>query len=228
MHGPARVLCAAAGLVLALASCRERPRPEAAIVTRASEIEFPATVHSARFDGSLMMPGYHLLVWRGGRARSAALLDAEVSDRSVLAALSRIARPGPSLPMDAWKRRHDSENPAPDARAEGPPIQLLLRIPGRSALIPIGAVLDDPAARGIDFRFDGNEENIPKWGSGCIVCLYSCPGGKVGNARYTERDYARSVTRYRTRPGTLPPDGTRIGVVLRVGMPESSPRTVRP
>ena len=65
-------------------------------------------------------------------------------------------------------------------------------------------------------RFGGNAANIPKWKSGCIVCLYSCPGSKVGNARYTVRDYTKDTTRFRAKPGALPPDGTRISVVLRI------------
>jgi len=223
-------------LALAFVAACARPSPEGAILSRPREIEFSATIHPGRFNEGLMMAGYHLVVWRGGRAHSAALLDADVSDRSILAALSRIVRPGPGLPMDAWERRNDPtpprENPAPDLRAEGPRVEVLIRIPGRTALVPLETVLDDPGGRGLDLRFDGNEKNIAKWGSGCIVCLYSCPGGKVGNARYTERDYARSVTRFRTRPGTLPPDGTRVGVVLRIGNPEAaagpSPGASRP
>ena len=65
-------------------------------------------------------------------------------------------------------------------------------------------------------RFGGNAANIPKWKSGCIVCLYSCPGSKIGNARYTVRDYTKDVTRFRAKPDALPPDGTRVGVVLRL------------
>ena len=69
-------------------------------------------------------------------------------------------------------------------------------------------------------RFGGNAANIPKWKSGCIVCLYSCPGSKVGNARYTVRDYEKGVTRFRAKPGVLPADGTSIRVVLRVNAPQ--------
>lgn len=65
-------------------------------------------------------------------------------------------------------------------------------------------------------RFGGNRRNIPEWESGCIVCLYSCPGSKVGNARYTVRDYEDGVTRFRVRAGALPRDDTRVGVILRL------------
>ncbi len=83
-------------------------------------------------------------------------------------------------------------------------------------LLPLEQVLGDSAGRGLEFRFGGNEVNIPKWKSGCIVCLYSCPGSKIGNARYTVRDYAKKTTSFRVRPGVLPADGTRVGVILRI------------
>src|ERR1017187_9313858 len=129
-HATARASLRTAVVTSLLAASCARPRPEAPIVSRPSEIEFPATVHPARFDRSFVMPGYQVVVWRGGHAHSAALLDADVSDRSVLAALSAIARPGPSIPMEAWERRNDptANNPAPDIRSQGPRVRLFLRI----------------------------------------------------------------------------------------------------
>ena len=76
-------------------------------------------------------------------------------------------------------------------------------------------------------RFGGHRANIPKWKSGCVVCLYSCPGSKVGNARYTVRDYARNATRFRAREGALPPDGTKVRVVFRLAAEKSSSRPAR-
>ena len=65
-------------------------------------------------------------------------------------------------------------------------------------------------------RLGGHRANIPHWHSGCIVCLYSCPGSKIGNARYTVRDYRRDATTFRARPGVLPRDGDTVTVLLRV------------
>ncbi|MGE5276649.1 MAG: YdjY domain-containing protein [Acidobacteriota bacterium] len=187
------------------------------VLRRPGEIEFPATVHARAFDGSLMMSGYHAIVWKSGRAHHAALLEADVSDRDVARALEAIgARPGNNLPMETWEKRHDPGSAAPDKVIAGSPVEVLLRLPGRGELLPLSAILEDPAGRGIALRFGGNVENIPKFQSGCIVCLYSCPGSKVGNARYTVRDYVEGVTRFRVRRAVLPPDGTRIGVVLRL------------
>jgi hypothetical protein len=176
------------------------------VVKRPGEIEFTATVNSKAFDSGLAMPGYHAIVWKDGKAAHAALLEADVSDRQVLESLEGLgAKPG-------------------DTVIAGPEIEVLLRLPGREGLVPLSAVLEDPAGRGLSMRFGGNEVNIPKWKSGCIVCLYSCPGSKVGNAKYTVRDYAKDVTRFRVRPGILPRDGTPIRVVLRLASrPVASP-----
>lgn len=190
---------------------------EAAVRVRPpGEVEFSATVHASRFDGWIM-PGYHAIVWKDGSAASHALLVADASDVEVLDALERLgARPGNNLSMDAWERRRDPKSAAPDAVVAGPEVEILLRLPGRAALVPLSSVLEDPGGRGIAMRLGGNRENSRKWMSGCIACLYSCPGSKVGNAGYTVRDYVKDTTRFRVREGTLPPDGTRIGVVLRL------------
>jgi hypothetical protein len=181
-----------------------------------SEIEFTATVHAKHFDGWLM-PGYHAIVWKEGGAARFSLLTADVSDVEVLDALERLgARPGNNVPMAAWDDRKDPSDPAADTVIAGPPVEVLLRLPGKAGLTPLEAVLEDPGGRGLRMRFGGNRENIPKWKSGCIVCLYSCPGSKVGNAAYTVRDYVEDRTRFRVRDDLLPPDGTRIGVVLRL------------
>jgi len=218
MHSSGRLRGLAAAILLFLFSTAAAvAEKEGVVVRRAGEIEFTATVHAKAFDSGLVMPGYHAIVWRGGKAAHAALLEADVSDRQVLEALESLgAKPGDNLPMDAWEERKNPANPAPDTVIAGPAVEVLLRLPGRRDPVPLQSVLEDPAGRGLSMRFGGNEANIPKWKSGCIVCLYSCPGSKVGNAIYTERDYARNVTRFRVRPGILPPDGTPVRVVLRL------------
>ncbi len=207
---------AAAALLLVAALPAATPSH---ITRRQGEIELTATVHAASFDRGRMM-GYHAIVWKGGRSAHAALLETDVSDRDVAAALEAIgARAGDNLRMDAWEKRDDPKSPEPDTVIAGSPVEVLLRLPGKGDPVPLSAVLDDRAGRGIELRFGGNAANIPKWKSGCIVCLYSCPGSKVGNARYTVRDYAKGVTRFRVRPGVLPADGTAVGVILRLAGP---------
>ena len=206
--------------MLLAAACRAKRPPGLVTVRPPREIEFTATVNAKPFDSGWLMPRYHAIVWTGGRMAHAALLRADVSDTQVLRALESLAaKPGDNLPMEAWEERRDPKNPAPDTVIAGPAVEVLLGLPGRRDLVPLASVLEDGARRGLEMRFGGNETNIPKWKSGCVVCLYSCPGSKVGNAKYTVRDYARDVTRFRVRPGVLPPDGTSVGVVLRIWSP---------
>jgi hypothetical protein len=163
------------------------------------------------------MAGYHAIVWKGGRAGSDGLFVTEASDREILAALESLgARPSGNLPIESWEERKHSENPAPDMAIGGPPVEVLVRLPRRRDPVPLTSLLTDSAGRGLDMRFGGNAANIPVWKSGCVACLYSCPGSKIGNARYTERDFAKGATRFRVKPGALPPDGTRVRIVLRL------------
>lgn len=187
---------------------------------RGKQIEFPAVVTKGSFEREILgmgMPGYHLIVWEDGRASHAALFKAEVTDVQVLDALEKLgAKPGNALSMETWEERKDPESKAPDKIIQGPPVEILVKVPGRKAPLTLEEILEDPGKRGFDMRFGGHRENIPKWKSGCVVCLYSCPGSKVGNARYTVRDYEKEATRFRVKPGVLPEDGTRVTIVFRL------------
>lgn len=184
------------------------------------QIEFPAVVTKGSFEREMLgmgMPGYHLIVWEDGRASHAALFRAEVTDVQVLNALEKLgAKPGNALPMETWDERKNPESKAPDKIIQGPPVEILVKVPGRAKPLTLGEILEDPGKRGFDMRFGGHRENIPKWKSGCVVCLYSCPGSKIGNARYTVRDYEKEATRFRVKPGVLPEDGTRVTIVFRL------------
>jgi len=218
-------IAAAAVVAAAVVAARARAQASGAPpgqVTRLSStaIEFPATVTAASFNRRFPMPGYHAIVWSGGRAAHAALFRAEVTDVQVLDALEALgAKPGDALGMATWDDRRDPRSTAPDRVIEGPPVEVLVRLPGRPEPVPLAALLEDRGGRGIELRLGGHRANIPRWHSGCIVCLYSCPGSKLGNARYTVRDYTQDETRFRARTGLLPADGTRVGIVARLLAP---------
>ncbi len=220
MHSPGcwKSLPTALAIVLVSATCGAEERAAGRIVVRApNEVEFTAVVNAKAFDSGWTMPGYHAVVSKDGRMARAALLQADVSDAQVLEAFQSLrATPGNNLPMEAWEERKNPKDPAADTVIAGPAVEVLLRLPARADLVPLASVLEDSGGRGLEMRFGGNAANIPKWKSGCIVCLYSCPGSKIGNARYTVRDYTKDATRFRAKPASLPPDGTRVGVVLRL------------
>jgi hypothetical protein len=204
-------------LFLASACAGGDPPPGRVVRVSADTIEFPATVAAAAFNRRLGMPGYHAIVWRGGRAAAVALFRAEVTDVQVLDALEALGgKPGNALGMASWDERKDPKNPAPDQTIAGPPVEILVRLPGRSAPVPLADLLEDPGGRGVEMRLGGHRANIPQWHSGCIACLYSCPGSKVGNARYTVRDYVDGVTRFRAKAGILPEDGTAVTIIVHL------------
>jgi len=221
LAGIALLAVGIAGVAWALAG-RSRSSPQGGLIrTGDREIEFPATVSRKAFERELLgmgMPGYHLIVWKDGGAAVAALLRAEVTDVQVLDALERLgARPGDALGMATWDERKDPSSKAPDQVIEGPPVEVLVRVPGRPAPLTLPEILEDPGGRGFDMRFGGHRANIPKWKSGCVVCRYSCPGSKVGNARYTVRDWVKETTRFRVRKDApLPADGGRVSVIFRL------------
>ncbi len=209
-------LLALAALLAVASACRPAT-PASVRVLAPDAIEFTATVNAAGFEQGGEMAGYHFIVWRGGRAAEHALLLAHVTDVQVLDALEALgARPGNALSIATWDKRDDPRAEEPAAVIAGPPVAIEIRLPGQRRPLRPEDLLEDEAGRGFDMRFGGHRDNIPKWHSGCVVCLYSCPGSKVGNAAYTVRDFVAHRTRFRVRPGVLPPDGTDVRVRLRL------------
>jgi hypothetical protein len=200
----------------ALALACAGPPPTQEVTTLADGIEFSAIVSTAEFNGG-DMDGYHLIVWEGGRAIDQSLLHARVSDLQVVDALEQLgAQPGNALQIDSWDERNDPDSEAPDRLIQGPRVRVEILIDGSDEPLTLGDVLEDPAGRGFDMRFGGHRDNIPRWHSGCVVCLYSCPGSKVGNAAYTVRDFVLGTTHFAVRPGVLPADGTEVRVRIRL------------
>jgi len=210
---------AATGVALALifssplVACSQE-LPTAAVVTISeSAIEFPAIVTAAGFEEESDMTGYHFIVWHDGRAASRSLFQTEVTDVQVLDALEALgAEPGNALYIDTWDERYEAESTAPDRLIEGPPVDLYVIVSGQSEPLTLEDILLDPGQRGFDMRFGGHRANIAEWHSGCVVCLYSCPGSKIGNASYTVRDFVDGATRFGARPGVLPEDGTQVTI----------------
>lgn len=214
-------LAALLGLLPGLLSCA--PRADGApsgLKVLADGVEIPAVVHADSFARNLLglgMPGYHLLVTEGGRSAGAALFTTGVSDLEVLDAFEHLgAQPGNGLGLDTWNQRNDPAAKAPDKVIVGPAVVAELLLPGRAEPLGLGDFLLDPGGRGFALRLGGHRANVSSWRSGCIICLYSCPGSKIGNARYTVRDYVEKATRFGVKPGVLPADGTHVRMRLRL------------
>ncbi|MBX3471767.1 MAG: hypothetical protein KF878_33340 [Planctomycetes bacterium] len=179
-------------------------------------VSFRATLHPDALEAA-DPPHHHLVTWAGGRAGHKALLRTAAPDVAVLDALEALGgRPGDGLREETWTRRHDPDDPAPDLRATGSPLAVTVRLDDGDER-DIADLLEDLDGRGYAWRLAGNRALIDVWRSGCVVCLQSCPGGRVGNARATLRDHARGESRFRAsalarRQG----DGARLTVTLRL------------
>ncbi|MDX1383664.1 MAG: YdjY domain-containing protein, partial [Thermoanaerobaculia bacterium] len=195
-----------AGVLLA-AGCAAPEPGEVVVDAEAGSVEFGARVNAAGFaEGETA--GYHLIVYRGGGAAEGALLRADVTDVAVLDALEELgAVPGDALGLDVWEERHDPQSWQPERVIAGPPVEISVQAEAGGPFLGLDRILDDVAGVGFEMRFGGHRANIPAWSSGCVACLYSCPGSKVGNARCTVRDFVEGLAPFRVRTGVLPDDG---------------------
>ena len=192
--------------------------PPAVVIDRAHrEVRFTATVQPKAMDRMFGVKGHHAVVWKEGKSQRMALFVSEASDHDVRVALDSLgARRGENLTPDAWNARDDERNPEPDKRVEGTRIGVYFEWKGRR--MPLGRVIQEKkrTTPRLDFRYGGNERYQPEFQSGCIVCLYSCPGGAIGNHAHPIRDYVRDGVVYASVPERLPPAGSKVTIVLKV------------
>ena len=167
--------------------------------------------------------GHHAIVWEGGRAKRWALFVSKVSDHDVRAALDAVgAKAGENLTEDSWNARSDPHSVEPDKRVEGTSVAVFVEWNG-SGRVPLAQLI---AEKGrpmplLDFRYGGNERFQKDFHSGCIVCLYSCPGGAIGNHAHPIRDYVHQGVIYSSIVQKLPPAGTKVILILKL-MKEST------
>ena len=183
-----------------------------------SVVYLPGTFHpDAYFGWFTHTKHYHAVVWDGGGASSASPFTTPVNDSTFYAALVKIgAIPGNNLRDEAWSQRKNRNHPAPDTRVQGSAIKLSVWWPALEKPLPVDSLFFDPGGQGIDLRFGGNLSLISKWHSGCIVCLYSCPGGKVSNNAYTIRDYVDNKTKFEIKKSIAPAKESPVVLIFKL------------
>jgi hypothetical protein len=202
----------------------ENGDPDAAIrIDRAAKtVLLKATVHPDHFRRG-PNPHHHLVTWRKGSLGHNALFATEATDSQVLAALKALGgAPGNNLTRATWEEADNPDHPDPDLHAAGDPVSVRVVWDGLDAPMPVRELF---AEGEIDLVFAGNGALIPVWESGCVVCMQSCPGGKIANAPYTMREYVRGGARLRLKDRLLPADGTEATILIRLEAPP--PRAVR-
>jgi len=193
------------------------------IDTAARSVTFTAHIYPSRFNAPSSTKNHHFIVWKGGSAAKNALIESDVNDLEIQRALESLGgHPGNNLTLDTWNKRADSTSADPDLRVRGSIVDVSVIWSGH-APVRASDIFVDHGGHGFDFHFGGHEQFIRTWKSGCVVCLESCPGGRVSNARYTIRDLYDGTARFDIDRASLPPDGTLVSVTLKLLPTPSGP-----
>jgi hypothetical protein len=177
-------------------------------------VRIAGTIHPATYRTvSNRYHGHHAITWAGGGQAHKALIRSHVPDRRVAEALAGLGlSDGGGIPSEAWESLGDPAAPQPDLHATGAPLQVHVRWDGSGDWRPLASLLTDSGAPAtLDLRFADNRQWIDRYGSGCVVCLASCPGSKIANAGYTMRQNDSGAMEFGPAEG-LPKDGTPVEV----------------
>ena len=178
-------------------------------------IELPALYHPSRFNRVPGLKNHHFITWEKGSAARKALFTTSIPDSSIHDALERIgAVPGNNLKNETWTQRNDKNSPYPDLLVEGSPVAIGFIKNGTT--IHVEDILKDENGKPFDFRFGGNRALIPIWRSGCVVCLQSCPGSKIGNRSYSIRDLINETSHFSLKQTTLLHEGDSLHIRITI------------
>jgi len=163
------------------------------------------------------LSGHHAVVWKGGGAASKALVVIEESDREVARRIMGLGgQPGNNLTPAAWLEVGNPASPEPDKRVAGSPMEVSVTWPKAARAYALFELFDGETSQTVDLRFGGFEDLISYWNSGCVVCLFSCPGGKISNHAFTLREQVRGGHDFRAREDLLPSDASPATVTIRL------------
>ena len=219
------VVCLLGGSV-SLARARQPATAETPLVIspESQQVTIYGVIYPDRFNRAEGNEAhYHLLTWKGGHSKNA-LIETPVDDLAFHDALVKIgAQPGNTLSMQAWTQRTDPDSPAPRQKASGSRLAVFLSWPGQPERLPVHRILrPSPATPQLPvWTFEGNRD---RWFNrvpfaprpGCLVCLYSCPSGKLSNGRLSIADYMAQPGRFRADTESLPPDNTPVRVIFEL------------
>jgi hypothetical protein len=192
--------------------------------TKAKEVRILGVIYPARFNTAQGEEArYHLIVWKGGTSTNA-LIETPADDLAFHAALVSIgAQPGDNLTMASWNKRYDPNNSASEEKVTGTELDVRLVWKEKPEGVAIEqAVHQIPSLDSqipIEWRFGGNRarwfNKVPLGPRpGCLVCLYSCPSGKVSNGALSIHDYVAAPSRFTADTDILPPDGAPVIVTV--------------
>jgi hypothetical protein len=192
------------------------------------EVKVFGVIYPKRFNAAVGEEAhYHLLVWKGGTSTNA-LIETPADDLAFHGALRSLgAQPGNNLSIASWNKRYDPNHAAPHEKVIGDVLDVRLSWTGNPLGISLNQAFHQPETNNqkletnLLLRFGGNRD---RWFNklplaprpGCLVCLYSCPSGKVSNSALSVHDYMEAPSRFMAKTDILPPDGTPVVVTFHV------------
>ncbi len=188
-----------------------------------TQITFAGKIYPHRYNTrSDRVKGHHFIVYSGGSNAKKALINTEVPDHQILSGLEALgAVPGNNLTTAAWDERNNPQSDAPDQNVEGTPLDIFVQ--WEQEYKPAYELFADASPSDFQIRFGGHEELISVWESGCVTCLFSCPGGRTSNAAYTIRDQAKDRQTFMAKEKELPSDGSTVRVIVKPVFDEHQP-----
>lgn len=177
-----------------------------------NHIKFGGIIYPNRYNSRKdRANGHHFIVFSGGGNARKALIESTVSDVDILGKLKEVgAVSGNNLSEASWTKRNDLESPAADQRVEGSKIRITIEWDHIEH--EVSEMIENSTQSDFDIRVGGHADLIPVWRSGCVTCLFSCPGGRTSNHVYTIRDQAFDRKSFRAREEILPKDGTPVKI----------------
>lgn len=190
-------------------------------IDRADDMIFVRTegrIYPGRYNANPnRAQGHHAIVWKGGTAAEKALVESSGEDGQVLEALIAVgAVAGNNLPNETWLERDNPKSPAPDFTVKGTPVEILVSWEGLKEPLPLRDLLEWSGLANYEPRVGGHADQRAYWNSGCVYCLFSCPGGRISNAGATIRQQARGEVEWKAREALLPAEGTPVQLFFRV------------
>ncbi len=205
--------------------------------TEKKEIQLYGVIYPERFNAARGDEAhYHLLVWHQGKSPNA-LIETPADDLDFYTALVKLgATPGNNLSMTSWTERKDEHRTASHEKVTGSSLDIRIVWKGKYDSIPVSQLfrqshsLTQNSELGtsnpeLKWRFGGNRDRLfnkfPMLSRpGCLVCLYSCPSGKVSNAALSIHDYVTFSSHFAANIAILPPDGTPVIMTFRLATHE--------
>ena len=197
-----------------------------ACVSFASGEEFTLTIDKekgeviipAEINGKyLVSPTKHAMSYIEGSNGQKAIMRALVSEIDYYNALIELgAKPGNNIKPEDMKAKSSAEGKS----TEGSKLQAFITWAGHEGELALDdaviSTVSNGEVRKIDLRFTGNLEFAMAHHPGCFICLDTCAAGISTNAAWPTGAMNNHEVSFRGNPDTLPPDGTRVNVIVRL------------